>query len=90
MKKRFRALFSGTVQGVGFRFATERAARRFPVTGCVRNLSNGKVEVVAEGEEKPLQEFLGEIRLTWKSYLQDAAVTWENPTGEFQGFGIKL
>jgi len=90
MKKRLRVNFSGIVQGVGFRFTTERIARRFPVTGFVRNLPNGQVELVAEGEEGPLQEFLKEVREGFGSYIHEAEVKWGPATGEFERFGIKL
>ena len=53
-EKRMQIFFSGTVQGVGFRFTAERLARRFPVTGFVRNLEDGRVEVVAaENRSRP-------------------------------------
>lgn len=84
------ALFSGTVQGVGFRFTAERLARRYPVTGYVRNLPNGQVEVLAEGEEKSLEEFLKSIREAFHSYLRNVDVKWGKATGEYKGFGIKF
>lgn len=83
-------IFTGTVQGVGFRYATEKLARRFPVKGFVRNLTQGRVEVVAEGEEKLLEEFLGVMREDWRSFIQDADVTWGEATDEFNRFGIKF
>lgn len=90
MKRRLLALFSGTVQGVGFRFTAERMARRFPVTGYVRNLRNGKVELVAEGEEESVQEFLKAVREAFQPYIRDVDTRWENPTGEYQDFGINF
>ena len=84
------AFFSGTVQGVGFRFTTERLARRYPVTGYVQNLPNGQVEVLAEGEEKSLEEFLKVIREAFQSYIRNADVRWDNGTGEYATFGIKF
>jgi len=90
MKRRLEALFSGAVQGVGFRFTTESLARRFPVTGYVRNLPNGQVEVLAEGEEKLLEEFLKEIRKAFRSLIRKEDARWGNATGEFEGFGVKF
>jgi acylphosphatase len=49
--------YSGRVQGVGFRMTTEQVARRFAVTGFVKNLPDGRVEVVAEGEPQELDRF---------------------------------
>jgi acylphosphatase len=57
-----RALVSGRVQGVGFRFFAERAARSAGVRGWVRNLSDGRVETVVEGEESAVARYLDEIR----------------------------
>jgi acylphosphatase len=56
-----RALVSGRVQGVGFRFFAERAARAAGVKGWVRNLPDGRVETVAEGEEKAVARYLEQI-----------------------------
>lgn len=90
MNKRLQALFSGSVQGVGFRFTAERLARRFPVTGFVRNLPNGKVELVAEGEERTLQEFLAAVREVFRDYIRDVETEWTDAAAEFKGFGIKF
>lgn len=56
--RQFQAIVSGRVQGVYFRAETQDTARRLGLCGFVRNLSDGRVEVVAEGEEKALDELL--------------------------------
>ena len=87
--KRMQVFFSGTVQGVGFRFTAERLARRFPVTGFVRNLDDGRVEVVAEGEEPQLVEFLTAIRGSgMKDYIRDVEAHWSNGEDAFKRFSI--
>ncbi len=90
MKKRVQAFFSGMVQGVGFRFAAERIARRLPVSGYVKNQTNGQVELVAEGEEKTLQEFLQQVRQAFSPYIHNVETRWQEATGEYKGFGIKF
>jgi acylphosphatase len=81
--------FSGIVQGVGFRFTAERLARRFPVTGFVRNLDDGRMEVVAEGEEPQLVEFLTAIHESgMKDYIRDVEAHWSNGEGTFKRFSI--
>ena len=50
-------LFSGTVQGVGFRFFTQRVAARYQIRGYVRNLNDGRVEALAQGVEKSVEAF---------------------------------
>ena len=87
--KKMQVFFSGTVQGVGFRFTAERLARRFPVTGYVRNLEDGRVEVVAEGEETRLAEFLTALRESgMKNYIRDVEARWSEAEDCFKGFSI--
>ncbi len=87
--KRMTAFFSGRVQGIGFRFTTERLARPFNVKGFVRNLPNGKVELKAEGEEAELKEFLQSVREAMERFIQDVQVEWSEPEGEFKEFRIR-
>jgi acylphosphatase len=90
MKKQLHAICSGQVQGVGFSYTAERLARKFSVTGFVRNLSNGQVELVAEGEEKLAQEFLSDVREAFSPYIQDVQVRWGPSKGEFKSFRIEF
>ena len=88
-QKQMKVFFSGTVQGVGFRFTAERLARRFPVTGYVRNLEDGRVEVTAEGEETQLVEFLTAIRASgMKDYIRDVEARWSDSKDCFKRFSI--
>lgn len=87
--KRMQVFFSGTVQGVGFRFTAERIARRFPITGFVRNLEDGRVEVMAEGEEASLIEFLAAIReSSMKHYIRNVEAFWADSQDCFSGFSV--
>lgn len=88
MNKRVRAFFSGTVQGVGFRYATVNVARGFNVTGWVRNRSDGRVEVLAEGLEKELESFIQGVEDDMGGYIRHKTVLWEEATGEWRTFGI--
>ena len=56
-RERLHVFYSGRVQGVGFRFTAKSVACGFELTGCVRNLSDGRVELVAEGERLELEAF---------------------------------
>lgn len=56
-----RIIFEGRVQGVGFRYATRQIALGFEVVGWVKNLADGSVELVIEGENQEVQEFIEEI-----------------------------
>lgn len=61
MKKRFHYFFSGTVQGVGFRWKAEQLALRFGISGWVRNCMDGRVEMEAQGEEEVLASFINSL-----------------------------
>jgi len=88
--KRVHAFYGGRVQGVGFRFTAEEAAKRLGVVGWVKNLRDGRVEVVAEGDEKALQQFLDHIRNgPMRNFIQRAEVMWNNATEEFADFEIR-
>ncbi|MCA9175193.1 MAG: acylphosphatase [Planctomycetales bacterium] len=71
-------VFSGHVQGVGFRFTTNRIAAGFQVTGYVRNLSNGTVELVAEGQIEELDAFLAEVNHRMEGFVRDTKVDSTN------------
>ena len=88
---RFRAIISGTVQMVGFRaFAESRAANR-GITGFVRNLPGGEVEVVAEGDRTQLEEFLAELRRGPSgAHVRSLMASWERPRGEFDDFSVRF
>lgn len=62
MTAAFRYLVSGRVQGVGYRYFAMRAADTLGITGFVRNLVDGRVEVVGEGPEEVLAEFEEKLR----------------------------
>ena len=87
---RWTILYSGTVQGVGFRYTAEHLARRCPVTGYVRNLRDGRVEVVAEGAPADLRTFDAAIEEAMSGYISDRQVTEDPATGEFRGFSIRF
>ncbi len=86
--RRFTVHYSGMVQGVGFRFTAERLARRFAVTGYVRNLRDGGVELVAEGEPAEIARFLHALAEEMADYIRDRRIEETPATGEFTGFQI--
>ena len=88
--KRLVAFFSGTVQGVGFRYTTIRHARRLGLTGWVRNLHDGRVQVVAEGERSTLDNLVSSLRESFSGYARDIDVRWEAATGEFDAFDVEF
>jgi acylphosphatase len=88
MKKQVHVYYTGKVQGVGFRFTTQDLAKGLGVSGWVRNLGDGRVEVTAEAEEEVLTDFLARITQYFSCYIQDADIRWQPASGEFKDFGI--
>lgn len=89
MNRKLTVYFSGTVQGVGFRFTADRIARKFNVTGFVRNLPDGRVMVLAEGDEDVLEDFLSALRgSTMADYIRNVETEWGDPEGKYGFFGI--
>jgi acylphosphatase len=80
--------YSGRVQGVGFRWTAVRALGGLAVTGYVRNLRDGRVELVLEGEPAHLEEGARRVREAMSGHIRNEAATPGSATGEFRGFGI--
>ncbi len=87
--ERRKVLYSGRVQGVGFRWTTRRISQSHAVTGYVKNLSDGRVELVAEGTKDALNEFLGAIRGRMEDNIASEDMEQGTPTGEFTVFDIR-
>jgi acylphosphatase len=88
--KRANIIYSGTVQGVGFRFTAEEAANSARLTGWVRNSPDGTVEIVCEGGEDDIKMFMSKMRKAMAPYIRSSKVKWAEATGEFDTFGIKV
>lgn len=90
MSKQVHCIVRGRVQGVFFRAASQREARRLGLTGWVRNLSDGSVEVVAEGEDDQLKEFIQWAQRGPSAARVDRVDTrWRGYSGEFTDFRIE-
>ncbi len=86
---RVHILAAGRVQGVGFRAGVKRKAEKLGLKGWVRNLSDGKVEIRAEGPWKNLKEFAGWVRKgTFFAKVSDVSIEWEENKNEFNNFKI--
>jgi acylphosphatase len=84
-----RVFYSGRVQGVGFRYTAKAVAAGFEISGIVRNLSDGRVELTAEGAREELEAFRAGIRdAGLKAFIRDENVTWSTAQNEFRGFEI--
>jgi len=88
---RVRVFASGRVQGVAYRFFAEKYAGRMGITGWVRNLPDGRVEVLAEGSGKNIEAFLERLREgPHLARVDGFAVRREASTGEFHDFQVVL
>ncbi len=81
--------FHGTVQGVYFRMHTEREAKRLGLTGWVRNMPDGHVEALFEGEETTIKEIVTYCRTSIpRAQVILFNVEWREPSGGFSSFEI--
>lgn len=90
MKKQLHIFYTGSVQGVGFRFTAIDIAKDTGVTGWVKNLRDGRVELLAEAEEVKLKNLLSRINNCFARYIQDTDINWLAATGEFKDFIIEF
>ena len=81
--------YSGCVQGVGFRYTAKTVAAGFEVTGVVRNLPDGRVELIAEGAHEELEAFRSAIRgAGLAGLIRDERINWGDAQNEYHGFEI--
>jgi len=88
-RRRMTVFFSGRVQGVGFRYTTKTVATGFEITGIVKNLPDGRVELVAEGSHAELDAFRAALHdAGLAGFIRDEQVVWADAKNEFRGFEI--
>jgi acylphosphatase len=84
-----KVFYSGHVQGVGFRYNAKSVATGFEVTGIVKNLPDGRVELVAEGMRDELEAFREAIRASGLAgFIRDENVFWSDAKDDIRGFEI--
>lgn len=86
--RRRTVVFSGRVQGVGFRYTSRNVALQYDVRGYVRNLPDGRVELVLEGAEAEMDCVIEEIRRKMSAFIRGVSVQSLPATGEFDQFAI--
>ncbi|MCK6484716.1 MAG: acylphosphatase [Phycisphaerae bacterium] len=82
-------IYSGRVQGVGFRATVTALARGTSVTGYVRNTPDGGVEMIVEGTPAELDDLMARIARHFDGYIEDVQRSDTAPRGEFREFGIR-
>ena len=86
---RWRVLYSGHVQGVGFRETTRQISSDHDVYGYVKNLPDGRVELVVEGQQRELQGFLDDIQQQLAQRISSHTVDETTASGEFRRFDVR-
>jgi len=88
-RKRMHIFYTGHVQGVGFRYTVKTVATGYEVTGSVRNLPDGRVELLAEGSKEELEGFRQGICESGLGYfIQKEDISWGEASNQFRGFEI--
>ncbi len=80
--------YSGTVQGIGFRYTTQQFAKDFELAGWVKNLRDGRVEIIAEGEKNKIENFLRCLDQHFKGYIRDCEAVYSDERSSFKDFVI--
>jgi acylphosphatase len=87
--RRLKIIYSGRVQGVGFRYTAKTVAAGFEITGTIRNLPDGRVELIAEGAREELEAFREAIRgAGLAGFIRDENTSWSDAQNNFHGFEI--
>ncbi len=89
MQKAVQIIYKGRVQGVGFRYTATDLAIKKNIFGFVQNLPNGDVEVVAQGEEAHVDEFVDGINQVMDRYISDTVINIMDVSGQYKDFRIK-
>ena len=90
MRKTMQVFYEGRVQGVGFRYTARRVAAGFDVAGYVRNLPDGRVEVVASGEPNEVDDFLAAMRDSeLAGHIENECASQIDATSGLRGFEIR-
>jgi acylphosphatase len=89
-QSRLHAIVHGRVQGVSFRYYTQRRAEELGLSGFVRNLWDGNVEVVAEGQRPAVEKLLAFLRVGPRAaFVTQVDTRWPAPTDEFDRFEVR-
>ena len=85
---RAHVIFSGTVQGVGFRYTAQGFASNLRITGWVKNLPDGRVEMVAEGTREQVENLLYKLDKQFVGRITHKDMDWLNARKSFTSFDV--
>lgn len=80
--------FRGTVQGVGFRYTTRQTAQKYDIHGYVKNLPDGRVQCLIEGEADEIDAFLDDLGERMSGYIRETTQQTAPAGGNYHGFQI--
>ena len=86
--RQYRYIFIGDVQGIGFRWTARNTARNYEVTGYVRNLSDGTVECLVEGEPQEADAFIAELSQWMSHFIRKTTCQTAPPSGRYENFDV--
>ncbi len=82
--------YAGMVQGVGFRLAAHTRATSLGLKGWVKNLDDGRVEVLCEGDEPGIKAFLENMSSVFNGYIRDIDIDWQDRAGRYEAFDVRF
>ena len=82
------AYLQGHVQGVGMRFFIQRLAQKLSLNGFVRNMPDGRVEVIAEGDKKNLELLLKKLKKSPRGKVESITCSWSSASANYSSFNI--
>jgi len=90
-RRRVKVYYTGYVQGVGFRWYCQKIAKKLGLVGWVKNLSDGNVEILVEGEDSTIKDFLSQLKSGYLGRnISNIEIFEEKYSGEFNDFDIKF
>ncbi|HEY8667862.1 MAG TPA: acylphosphatase [Tepidisphaeraceae bacterium] len=81
--------FTGRVQGVGFRYTVQNIAQQYAVAGYVKNLPDGRVELVMEGPDSEMDHLMDQVKNKMDGFIRGVDLNEGDATGEFAHFSVK-
>ena len=83
-------IYSGNVQGVGFRYTAVRIATNYNVTGYVKNLPDNRVEMIVEGTAAQIEAFISQLAEAMAGYIRDTKINSQPHIGLYKNFSVSF
>ena len=83
-------LYSGRVQGVGFRYTVRMFASRLGLVGWVKNLTDSRVEVIVEGNKKDIEQLIESVSGQFEGFIREKNINYNPATGQYAEFNVKF